>query len=203
METMNNATTATTSSCAVLASDFSDRTTDVLRHRWTPGKMRHLVAALDGAPVAVTVDRMSGAAMVGVKLIGLQAIRMSTRFGVVIESTYEDENGELKQQRTNYPLDQLGEAIIPLDERGQRGAKWEALDRQRKEHRLAISRAQHEHGEVEGRAWGRWRAESMLHDVYVTYEPHTGNEAFADKWGMPWHGKYAVGVLLADEANAA
>lgn len=63
------ATQASTHSCAILASDFSDKVTDVTRHNWTIAKIAPVVEALAGQPVAITVDRQTGSTEVGVVLL--------------------------------------------------------------------------------------------------------------------------------------
>jgi hypothetical protein len=178
----------TTTTCAVKASDFSHRTTDPLRDEWTAGKLRHLIAALDGTPVIVTVDRQTGHTLVGVELVGLRASFASSNVEVGVRSQYTDGTSV-----TCWHLAfSLGSTIIPL---GDSQAKWNALRSYGDEQSAAIQRAQAEHGEPEGRAWGEWDATLGHHHVGVTYTPHTTNPAFADRWGERGYWIYNVASL--------
>jgi hypothetical protein len=172
----------TTTTCAVKASDFSHRTTDPQRTEWTAGKLRHLIAALDGAPVIVTVDRQTGHTLVGVELVGLRASFMSIR------SQYADNSGDVVWHLAF----SLGDTIIPLVDNQ---AKWNALRSYGDEQSAAIQRAQAEHGEPEGRSWGEWDATLGHHHVNVTYAPHTTNPAFAGRWGERGSWTYGVANL--------
>lgn len=170
-------------STAILASDFSESTTDTLRQRWTTGKMRHVVAALDGALVAITTDRQTGHTEVGVRLTRVTSSgQVHSGPRVEVERTLP--NGST--QRTLFRLDEVGEAIIPLDEGFSTGVKWVAIKAYRDEGSAAIRIAREEHGEAEGRAWGKWSASPNLESVSVRYEPLTANPAFADQWGTRW-----------------
>ena len=58
-----------------------------------------------------------------------------------------------------------------------------AVESHRRECSAAIRYAADRHGEVEGRAWGSWKATPGYDYVDVTYTPHTGNDHYRDKWG--------------------
>jgi len=177
-----------TTTCAVKASDFSHRTTDPQRTEWTAGKLRHLIAALDGAPVIVIAESRTGHTLVGVELVGLRSSFASSNVEVGIRSQYADGSGS-----TIWHLAfNLGNTIIPL---GDSQAKWTALRTYGDEQFVAIQRAQAEHGECEGRAWGEWDATLGHHHVNVTYTPHTTNPAFADRWGERGSWTYGVANL--------
>lgn len=176
------------STVAILASDFSDSTTDVLRNRWTVAKMEHLIAALKGATVAITTDRQSGHTLIGVQLV--DAFHGGAGRGTRVAVKMELSDGT--EQTTNYYLPSVGEAIIPLTDEGA-NAKWTALETYRAQVSQAIKTAMSEHGETEGRAWGAWKGTPLsLTEVDVTYTPHTGNEHFADRWGTRWYGRVAT-----------
>jgi hypothetical protein len=184
----------TTTTTAVRAQDFSSDTTDTTRDRWTIGKMRHLVAALDGTPVVITLDRHSGFAVIGAELLGCTEHPLKGA-QVRVKSTFD--NGETSL--TDYRLAEVGDTIIPLDGRvGGRGAKWIALESYRAETSAAIAVAQREHGDTEGRSWGRWSATPGYANVAVSYTPSTGNPAFADRWGTRWYGVVSLSELAAE-----
>ena len=175
----------TTSSCAILARDFSNSMADVLRTRWTAGKMRHVIAALDGTPVAITTDQMSGHTLLGVRLLGL-----TETFGggecVIIKGADDD---PAWPRPVAYSLTTLGEAIIPLSEQtATTGAKWVALDTYRNERSAAIQRAKRERPDCD---YGRWSAVPGRASVSWRYDPQRGpegtNAAFNGK------GEYVVG----------
>lgn len=149
-----------TTSTAIRAQDFSPSTADTLRGKWTAGKLRHLIAALDGAPVAITIDSATGFALVGAKLVGLGHL-----YGHGWPTLTVEHNG----QRTAYGTCELGDTIIPLEDTG-RGAKWDALGSYRQERMAAIASVRAEH-EAQGRTYGRWNAEPCGTSTLVTYEP--------------------------------
>lgn len=174
-------------SCAILASDFSRSTSDQLRRQWTGGKMRHLIDALNGAPVVIIIDEQTGFAMVNVRL----RLSMLPNEFVTVESTLPD--GTVHQ--VDYRLWKLGETIIPLT-----GAldnvKWNALRAYNDEQDAAIRLASAAHGAPEGRSWGNWAATPTGGKATrVTYTPITTNEHYRDKWGTYWFGRVKGGVV--------
>lgn len=177
-----------TTTCAVKASDFSHRTTELQRNEWTAGKLRHLIAALDGAPVIVIAEGRTGHTLVGVELVGLRASFASSNVEVGIRSQYADNSGGVVWHLAF----SLGDTIIPLVDNQ---AKWNALRTYGDEQSAAIQRAQAEHGECEGRAWGEWDATLGHRHIGVTYTPHTTNPAFADRWGERGYWAYNVASL--------
>lgn len=165
------ATQATRSSCGttITARDFSNRTTDPNRDLWTAGAIRHLVAALRGAPVAIVTDKGTGHTVVNVTLVGTGSTRDGGFPGVLVEYTY-GENGQT--QRTLHPLFNIG-MILELDgiTGGVGGAKWRALDTYRDERSAAITQAQAAHPEL---TRGKWDGQPSRRDseVSVSYTPH-------------------------------
>ncbi|MFF4777477.1 hypothetical protein ACFY05_31940 [Microtetraspora fusca] len=165
--------------CVINARDFCSDTTDPLRDRWSVGKLHHVIKALDGARVAVTVARGTGTTL-------LDAVLKSTSFSgsyacgeVLIATTVS--NGT--EQQTRFPVVDLG-MILPLDDTTARDAKWIALDSYREQGSKAITTAQDLYAESTGRQWGSWKAEPLdATRVHVRYTPSTGNPYFADKWG--------------------
>lgn len=163
----------TTSTTAIAARDFSQLVTDELRDTWTPGKLRHVIAALDGAPVAIVTDQMTGSTLLGATLDSIMPTPGFHGYDLVTASHY---NG--KTYRTRRFMPGIGPVIVPLDpDNGARGAKWRALDSYREEKRAAIDaareRAQAEAllGDAEPREYGKWSAEPGANGVFVTYEP--------------------------------
>ena len=178
---------ATTFSCTVKAQDFASRTNDSQYESWTEGKLRHLIAALDGRPVALIADRQTGHTAVGVKLIELRYSGADARL------VYEWVGNDGKSYRTATLLFKLGDTIIPIvDTTVGGGAKWRALETYRKECTAAVMLCQKLHGEPEGRKWGTWASYCTGRGVMVTYTPHTGHrehEAGTRFWGHVIDGK--------------
>lgn len=119
-----------THSCTITARDFMSTKADGCweTQRWSSGAMRHVVAALAGNAVAITVEKRTGSTMVGVYLVGVLATGDSgPGERVVVETVLADGT----TSRTNFRLDEIGH-VIPLDETG-RGAKWTALETYREE----------------------------------------------------------------------
>lgn len=178
------------SSCVILASDFSDRVTDTLRDRWTFGKMRHVIGALDGSPVAITTDNLSGHTLLGVRLTGLTET-INCGPCVVI-----DGDGPEWPRPCAYPLRSLGSAIVPLDsETGARGAKWTALDTYRTESSAAIAQAKQDRPECD---YGKWSATPARSSVAWRYDPQNGpagtNAAFSGSHAFAY-GSYQLSDL--------
>lgn len=105
----------TTCSTAITARDFSSSITDANRNRWTAEKLDVLIPALAGVPVAIIVDRQTGFAEIGVKIVGTYDIGMGHPY-----VTIERPNGT----STSYWAPLLGDTIIPLEKTR---AKWDAL----------------------------------------------------------------------------
>lgn len=171
---------ATLMPTAIRASDFSSRTTDFDRHRWTVGKMQLTIDALKGAPVVIVVDQQTGFTMVGVTLT--RSYHDSWGGDRVVVRDSFTEHG------VAYRLADIGETIIPLTEQR---VKWNALNAARDLEAAAIRKAREAHGE--GRRWGAWRARpTSSTSAHVTYTPSTGNPAFGGQWGTPWFGEVTV-----------
>jgi hypothetical protein len=157
------------STTAILASDFSDRTTDVLRDRWTLGKLRHVIKALAWAPVAITTEAQTGGTLIGARLLDAFDGGPSRGNRLTIQTELSDGT----TQTTNYRADSLGLAIIPLaDERTGMGPKWAALDSWREEKRAAIDLARAAHPDW---SYGRFEATPAGDHVSVTFEAQSAN----------------------------
>lgn len=166
---------------AVLASDFSNRTTDVLRNRWTPAKMRHLVTALQGAPVTIVLDAQTGFAMTDVTL-GLPRPGMSHSWKVPVTSRFADGT----TQTVGYDLASVGPCIVTKSSR----AKRDALDTWREEGSAAIRVARRA---LPGDLYGKWTAEPGIDSVAVTFE----SQAEADR-GRKVYTRVSLAEVLAE-----
>jgi hypothetical protein len=181
------AATPVTSTCAIRSRDFHA----AKEHRvsWTGGALRHVVDALAGAPVAITIDSQTGHTVVGAVLLGLR----NSMYGGSYELLVRYPDGHV----TAHLVFNLGEVIIPLgitggDEYAQ-SAKWTALDTYRKESGAAISRAQKEHGEGRTSA-GRWVSRAELDQVSVTYEP-SERLPYSERRELRGHWTYRIADL--------
>ena len=99
---------------------------------------------------------------------------------------------------TNYRVGELGPIVLMPSAAAARQftkVKFRAIELARSEGSVAIRLAQREHGETEGRAWGKWTAIPTEDGAYVTYEPHTGNPAFADRAGKRGSWSYMLAAL--------
>jgi hypothetical protein len=179
----------TTTSTAIRARDFSNSTTDVLRDRWTEGKLRHVIAALNGAPVVVTLDRQTGHTVVGATLV---------RTG----STYSYDSALIvgtEYGTCGYFLPSVGDTIVPLLEPVvTKGAKWVALDSWRLEQGAAIALAREARPDLD---YGKWEATPCKNSVVVRYTwqrgPQNGREVFGLSQSLD-----AVQARVAAEARA-
>lgn len=143
---------------AITAEDF-DYSHTTVRYDWTVGKMRHVIAALDGAEVTIVVDKHDG---------------YTVRCRLV--DTFEDETDDDPQltvetiplhgcaERFTYRLLEVG-VIIEMSEEAE--AKWVAVDTYRAETERAIEHARRQHPD-----WGPGIWTGVPHDdcVLVTYE---------------------------------
>lgn len=137
---------------------------------WNVGMLRHLVHALNGSPVAITVDGQTGHTLVGAKLIGVTGGRGGYNYPHLIV--------EHDGVRTIFLIFKLGETIIPLESRD---AKWTAIKTYSAERTHALSIVQSRHPESVN-WWGVWDMKPDLYTTSVSYVPSTGNPAFADRW---------------------
>jgi hypothetical protein len=120
------------SSCVILPSDFSNSFSDPVRDQWNAGKLRHVIAALNGSPVAVVTDNGTGHTEIGVSLVGFTSNSYVDL--VVVERTLSDG----KITKTAYNPWKLG-VILPLAEAmGATGAKWRSLELHRNELSAAV-----------------------------------------------------------------
>lgn len=174
-----NTTNTATSTSVIDVYDFSSRTTDVLRDTWTAGKMRHVINALAGSPVVITVDRRSGHSRIGVTLVGVTRGRYdSTGYRVQVR----DDHGV-----TNFRLDNIGAVIVPLVADN---AKWEAIERARLERMAAISKARAEAPDFDEPL--RWEASADANGVHVGAFPCSGQGTRA----VPlWSTAYSISDL--------
>lgn len=158
---------------AISASDFSDDITDSHRALWTAGKLRHVIAALDGTPVAVVTNKMTGHAVVGVTLDGLRQNPDGGGHQVLI--TYEYAPGE--STRTWTHVLNIGETIIPITGMGAHPSpspRWTALETHRREGYNAIILARATDLPA-GEEYTRLRTRSGLDYVHITSHDTNGH----------------------------
>lgn len=182
-----------TSSSIIRPTDFNRNTADKQRNTWQPGQLRHIMYAIDEkAPDArVMVETMEGL------LQNYRIIGFSKDWGGY-KATLRTEYAPGKFQDTRFSLSDLG-AVIVLDLPVTVEVRYHAVNTHREEAGRLFRRAQELHGETEGRKWGKWEAIPGMYDNsgYVTYEPLTGNPAFADKWGTRWYGEIILPEVTA------
>lgn len=160
------------STAAIKSTDFEYRGkggNDRDRHHkeWDEGMLRHVIAALQGARVAITTEHRTGHTIIGAKLIGFSSTRNVTR-GLLIEYP--------SGQRCVFHIFKLGEVIIPLEQVGTKGAKWTALDTYRQEEAAAtpLFLAQFDGTQPTGN--GKWEHRVTQRGVVVSYQPAFGRE---------------------------
>lgn len=177
-----------TSSTIIRPRDFNRNTTDKQRDVWQPGQLRHVMNAInERAPQArVLVETMEGL-LQNYSIIGFS--HDWAGYAAVLRTEYAPG----KFQDTRFGLYKLG-AVIVLDLPITIEVHHRAIRTYSEEEMALIRRAQELHGEVEGRKWGSWKATPGMHEGigYVTYEPHTGNPAFAEQRGTRWYGNITL-----------
>lgn len=165
---------------AIVAEDF-DYCGSTVRYGWTVGKMRHVVAALNGAEAAIVVDKHSGYTVIG-RLV----------------DTFEDETDSDPQVRietgplhgcvelVDYRLLEVG-AIIEMSEEAE--AKWVAVDAYRAETERAIEHARRQHPDWDH---GVWTGIPHSECVFVTYAPNPDPPSVTEQiplFAIPNHGE--------------
>jgi hypothetical protein len=162
----------TTYSCAIAARDFNSNTNDPNRDEWTPGQIRHLIAALNGAPVAITIDKATGHTAIGVRLVEVTGCTINSDYPHVLVE-YNEVNGPTS--RVYHRLSNVGPFIIPLTDAGSR-AKWQALDTWRAETAAAgrIARRFHADDTGDQDVPGTWTVEPGAWYVTVSFRPQLG-----------------------------
>lgn len=169
--------------------DFNRNTTDPNRNRWTPGQLRHVIAAVNAAGATTMIETVEGL------LQEYQVVDVVPGWNIgydLIVRHFFTENGVETHQDTRISTFNLG-AIIVI-ESGFADTRHVAIRTYNDEASALVRTAQAAHGKTEGRAWGSWKATPGLRtgSGYATYTPHTGNPAFADRWGTRWSGAVQV-----------
>jgi hypothetical protein len=171
------------------ARDFESTPTSPTYDRWTLGKLRHLIAALDELDDRTVIAQVSytGFAVVGVIRRAFYA--GAGRGARVVIAT--------EAGTTAYRVAELGAIVLMPTPAAPRAAsaRHRAVALMRAEGMAAVRRAQAEHGA--DRKWGNWQYVPTEDGMYVTYEPHTGNPAFADKCGKRGMWEYRSSDLQA------
>lgn len=95
---------------AIAARDFNQDTTDSLRDRWSPGALRHLIAAAKGQVVTIVLDARTGNAETGVTLNGVRQTPGYGTFQMLV--IYRWGTGENDVNRTWHPVDKMGTILV-------------------------------------------------------------------------------------------
>jgi hypothetical protein len=167
---------AETSTAAIKSTDFEYRRADSMfreiHHKeWTEGMLRHVIAALDGARVAITTDNQTGHTIIGAKLVGFSSTPNVDR-GLLIE--YPDGH------RLVVHIFQLGETIIPLEQAGLKDAKWTALETYRNERAAAHPLFLAKMNGVKPTGTGTWESRVTRKGVVVSYQAGYGKDRAAE-----------------------
>lgn len=151
---------------AIKPSDFIKKVNDPYYRRWNTGMLRHVVNALHGTPVIVTVG--------GGSFTHINATLSLHTDGDLIVTTPGP------ALPVHYSPGQIGETIIPLLDAEAHGR---AIQTYTEECSAAIEYVRSNLKDGEAGSWGHWEATPLHHGVAVTYIPHTTNPAFEDQWG--------------------
>lgn len=174
---------------AVNARDFNKNTADTNRDEWLPGAMHHLVKALNGAQVAIVLDKHTGFAEFNVTLGGVRQAPGYGTFQVLVQRAYSDGT----TGGCWYPLFKVGTVI----ELGNSRARWEAMDTYGEWQTLAICKLQDQMVAdlgVEDRyalPSGKWEARVFPGQVHASFAP----EKFSDPVKYTWKA-YRVADLI-------
>jgi hypothetical protein len=105
--------------------------------RWTAGMLRHLVAALAGDPVTVTLDADNGWSVVGAYLLAVTSV-------VGGDDVVEVEYDGGRTENVLVSVADLGATITPLVQRGATSTRSRAVQAYRAERDAAIELVQRE-----------------------------------------------------------
>jgi hypothetical protein len=162
-----------TFTAAIRARDFDTSTVVDRRDEWTGGKMRALIAALDGTPVVITTDKATGHCEIGARIVEV-AVKARGAYSVdsiVIERDLSDGG----TQRTACRLSDIGDTVVPL---AAPKAKWDALENYRTiEHAVRVALAD------TGRAPnvpGTWDVTIFVKFANAQYRPY-GQHTWKDR----------------------
>lgn len=169
-----------TTGSAINARDFNKNTKDADRDNWISGAMHHLVKALNGAPVAIVLDKHTGFTEVNVTLGGVRQTPGYGTFQVLVQRTFSDgQTGGCW-----YPLFKVG-AVIEL---GNSRARWTALEAYGEEQTLACRKLQDEMVSDLGVAdryalpSGKWEARVFPGFVHASYDPQSYTAPVSYRW---------------------
>jgi hypothetical protein len=172
--------------------DFNRNTADPHRNTWTPGQMRHVMRAIDATPHARTMIETVTGLLQELQIVGVTESSAGRYARVTLRHTWTKDGVE-KHQDTRHLLFEIG-AVIVTNLTIVDSTRFNAVESYRNEAGALIRQAQAEHGETEGRAYGKWDAEPGAYDNmgWVTYEPYTGSNPNAAKAGTRWYGRVTV-----------
>lgn len=91
--------------------DFSQSMKDRDRDVWTAGKLRHVIAALQGRRCIITAEARTGFTLIGARLRGIRQTPGYGTYQILVEWEYAPG----KTQGTWYPVGNIGPAIIGMD----------------------------------------------------------------------------------------
>jgi hypothetical protein len=161
-----------TTAAAINASDFhathGRKRDGNRRDTWSPGAMRHLVKALDGAPVVIVCEKATGFTEANVTLGGVRESGYGS-YQVLVQRDHSDGT----TSACWYPLDKIG-VVITL---GDSAPRWKAIDAYREEHTRAVRRLQDDLVARLGVASrydlprGTWDASLLGHSVHASFAP--------------------------------
>lgn len=189
----------TASTHIIRPTDFNKNTADPNRNTWQAGQIRHIMNAINAVEGATTMIETATGLMQTYTIVGVIEGGCGRFARATLRHTWV-ENGIEKHQDTRFPLFDIG-AIIVTTPTFMDDPRSAAIRSHADEASQLILQAQADHGEKEGRSCGKWDATPGAYDRtgWVTYTPHTGNPAFADRWGTRWYGT----VTLPKVAQAA
>jgi hypothetical protein len=168
IETTAPAAATSTTGSAITAATFSSSYNDRDRNDWTPGKMIHLIHALDGAPVAIELDTFTGYTQVNVRLTSVRTTPGYGTFQVLVVRV----DGDGVERSCWHPLHKVGTVIVlgTGDVRGR--ALRTAADERTAAIRKAIPLLVEAHSDVQDLFTGaEWGVSRYPGHVTVSFRP--------------------------------
>lgn len=136
------------------------------KHSWNAGGLRHVVKVLQGRPVAIELDTMTGYTQVNVTLLDVRP-RYSGGEGLAVANP-ACAHPQNPQGITVFDVRKVG-VIIPLVP-GFGSDKYAAIDSERREHGIARELFRAEVGNLTG---GAYEQDSGMYSVTASHRPST------------------------------
>ncbi|WP_018219137.1 hypothetical protein [Salinispora vitiensis] len=142
---------------------------------WTAGMMRHLIGALEGAPVDITTNNQRGLTIERIRLVRVYATATNRGYTLTFARIRSSRTGA----EVPVPLHKIGNTITAHQD----GVRQKALCSYEEEQAAAIRVAQRVFPDMAGP--GAWSATPYGHGVGIAYMPHNAADRVCRQLRLP------------------